>query len=134
MSSKIKVDPRTFKIIQPISQTSSETFTSDGESDTESSISVNSETESVKVIKLDDFDLKCIDISVEEELVGSDLVGSELFKSDLVGSGLKELVVLVDYKNMSLGKLREFASKNGIKESSKLKKNELLKLLSNATL
>jgi hypothetical protein len=53
MSNKIKVDPRTFKIIQPLSQTSSETFTSDGESDTESSISVNSDTESVKVIKLD---------------------------------------------------------------------------------
>jgi len=57
-SSKIKVDPRTFKIInqaqsqsqsQSQSQTTTETFTSDQESST----SVNSDTESVKVIKLD---------------------------------------------------------------------------------
>jgi hypothetical protein len=57
-SSKIKVDPRTFKIInqaqaqsqsQSQSQTTTETFTSDSESST----SVNSDTESVKVIKLD---------------------------------------------------------------------------------
>jgi hypothetical protein len=52
MSSKIKVDPRTFKIInqaQSQSQTTTESFTSDSESST----SVNSDTESVKVIKLD---------------------------------------------------------------------------------
>jgi hypothetical protein len=58
MSSKIKVDPRTFKIInqaqskaqsQPQSQTTTESFTSDSESST----SVNSDAESVKVIKLD---------------------------------------------------------------------------------
>lgn len=58
MSSKIKVDPRTFKIInqaqskaqsQPQSQTTTESFTSDSESST----SVNSDVESVKVIKLD---------------------------------------------------------------------------------
>jgi len=59
-SSKIRVDPRTFKIInqaqspaqspaQSHSQTTTETFTSDQESST----SVNSDTESVKVIKLD---------------------------------------------------------------------------------
>ena len=55
-SSKIKVDPRTFKIINQAqspdksqSQTTTETFTSDQESST----SVNSDTESVKVIKLD---------------------------------------------------------------------------------
>jgi hypothetical protein len=56
MSSKIRVDPKTFKIInqsqskaQPQSQTTTESFTSDQESST----SVNSDTESVKVIKLD---------------------------------------------------------------------------------
>ena len=54
MSSKIKVDPRTFKIINQAqskaqSQTTTESFTSDSESST----SVNSDTESVKVIKLD---------------------------------------------------------------------------------
>ena len=58
MSSKIKVDPRTFKIInqaqskaqsQAQSQTTTESFTSDSESST----SVNSDVESVKVIKLD---------------------------------------------------------------------------------
>ena len=58
MSSKIRVDPRTFKIInqaqskaqsQPQSQTTTESFTSDSESST----SVNSDVESVKVIKLD---------------------------------------------------------------------------------
>ena len=55
-SSKIKVDPRTFKIINQAqsqaksqSQTTTESFTSDSESST----SVNSDTESVKVIKLD---------------------------------------------------------------------------------
>lgn len=58
MNSKIKVDPRTFKIInqaqsqdQSRSQTTTETFTSDSESG--SSTSVKSDTESVKVIKLD---------------------------------------------------------------------------------
>jgi len=58
MNSKIKVDPRTFKIInqsqfqdQSRSQTTTETFTSD--SDSGSSTSVKSDTESVKVIKLD---------------------------------------------------------------------------------
>jgi hypothetical protein len=56
MSSKIRVDPKTFKIInqakaqpQSQSQTTTESFTSDSESST----SVNSDTESVKVIKLD---------------------------------------------------------------------------------
>ena len=58
MSSKIRVDPRTFKIInqaqskaqsQAQSQTTTESFTSDSESST----SVNSDVESVKVIKLD---------------------------------------------------------------------------------
>lgn len=56
MSSKIRVDPRTFKIInqaqskaQSQSQTTTESFTSDSESST----SVNSDVESVKVIKLD---------------------------------------------------------------------------------
>jgi len=54
MSSKIRVDPKTFKIInqskaQPQSQTTTESFTSDSESST----SVNSDTNSVKVIKLD---------------------------------------------------------------------------------
>lgn len=53
-SSKIKVDPRTFKIINTAqskaqSQTTTELFTSDSESST----SVNSDTESVRVIKLD---------------------------------------------------------------------------------
>jgi hypothetical protein len=53
MSSKIRVDPRTFKIInqaqpQPQSQSQSQTT-----SDSESSTSVNSDVESVKVIKLD---------------------------------------------------------------------------------
>jgi len=58
MNSKIKVDPRTFKIInqaqsqdQSRSQTTTDTFTSDSESG--SSTSVKSDTESVKVIKLD---------------------------------------------------------------------------------
>ena len=57
MSSKIKVDPRTFKIInqtqskaQSQSQSQSQSQTT---SDSESSTSVNSDTESVKVIKLD---------------------------------------------------------------------------------
>ena len=50
-SSKIKVDPRTFKIInQSQSQSQSQSQTT---SDSESSTSVNSDTESVKVIKLD---------------------------------------------------------------------------------
>ena len=59
MSSKIRVDPRTFKIInldkeiksqpQTPTTTETETFTSDQESST----SVNSDNESVKVIKLD---------------------------------------------------------------------------------
>jgi hypothetical protein len=54
MTSKIKVDPRTFKIInqsQPQSQT--QTATDSFTSDSESSTSVNSDAESVKVIKLD---------------------------------------------------------------------------------
>jgi len=46
---KIRVDPKTFKIINQDKQTSSETFTSDSESST----SVNSDTDSIKVIKLD---------------------------------------------------------------------------------
>lgn len=53
MSSKIKVDPRTFKIInqaQSKAQSQSQTQTT---SDSESSTSVNSDTDSVKVIKLD---------------------------------------------------------------------------------
>ena len=55
MTSKIKVDPRTFKIINQAqskaqSQSQSQTQTT---SDSESSTSVNSDTESVKVIKLD---------------------------------------------------------------------------------
>ncbi len=61
MSSKIKVDPRTFKIInqsqsqsQPQSQT--QTTTDSFTSDSESSTSVNSDSESVKVIKLDNTD------------------------------------------------------------------------------
>jgi len=54
MSNKIKVDPRTFKIInqsqpQYQTQTATDSFTSDSESST----SVNSDAESVKVIKLD---------------------------------------------------------------------------------
>ena len=60
MSSKIRVDPRTFKIInqaqskaQPQSQSQSQTTTESFTSDQESSTSVNSDTESVKVIKLD---------------------------------------------------------------------------------
>jgi hypothetical protein len=60
MSSKIKVDPRTFKIInqaqskaQSQSQSQSQTTTESFTSDSESSTSVNSDTESVKVIKLD---------------------------------------------------------------------------------
>jgi hypothetical protein len=55
-SSKIRVDPRTFKIInqaQAQSQSQSQSQTSTFTSDTESSTSVNSDTESVKVIKLD---------------------------------------------------------------------------------
>ena len=61
MSSKIKVDPRTFKIInqsqsqsQPQSQT--QTTTDSFTSDSESSTSVNSDSESVKVIKLDNIE------------------------------------------------------------------------------
>lgn len=53
MSSKIRVDPKTFKIInqsQSNAQPQSQTQTT---SDSESSTSVNSDTESVKVIKLD---------------------------------------------------------------------------------
>jgi len=54
MSSKIRVDPRTFKIINQEksieSKTESDTFTTDSESST----SINSDTNSVKVIKLDD--------------------------------------------------------------------------------
>lgn len=54
MSSKIKVDPKTFKIINQEksieSKTDSDSFTSDSDSLT----SVNSDTDSVKVIKLDD--------------------------------------------------------------------------------
>jgi len=51
MSSKIRVDPRTFKIInQAQSKAQSQSQTT---SDSESSTSVNSDTESVKVIKLD---------------------------------------------------------------------------------
>jgi hypothetical protein len=54
MSSKIRVDPRTFKIINPAqSQAQSQTTTESFTSDSESSTSVNSDTESVKVIKLD---------------------------------------------------------------------------------
>jgi hypothetical protein len=58
-SSKIKVDPRTFKIInqsqsQPQSQT--QTTTDSFTSDSESSTSVNSDSESVKVIKLDNIE------------------------------------------------------------------------------
>jgi hypothetical protein len=58
MSSKIKVDPRTFKIINQAqskaqSQSQSQTTTDSFTSDSESSTSVNSDTESVKVIKLD---------------------------------------------------------------------------------
>jgi hypothetical protein len=54
MSSKIRVDPRTFKIInQAQSQSQSQTTTESFTSDSESSTSVNSDVESVKVIKLD---------------------------------------------------------------------------------
>ena len=56
MSSKIRVDPRTFKIInqaQSQSQSQSQTTTESFTSDSESSTSVNSDVESVKVIKLD---------------------------------------------------------------------------------
>jgi hypothetical protein len=56
MASKIKVDPRTFKIINQEklieSKTESDTFTSESESD--SGTSINSDADSVKVIKLDD--------------------------------------------------------------------------------
>jgi hypothetical protein len=58
-SSKIKVDPRTFKIInqpQPQSQTQTQTTTDSFTSDSESSTSVNSDSESVKVIKLDNIE------------------------------------------------------------------------------
>jgi len=55
MSSKIKVDPRTFKIInqeKSIESKIESTLTSESESD--SGTSINSDTDSVKVIKLDD--------------------------------------------------------------------------------
>jgi hypothetical protein len=64
-SSKIKVDPRTFKIInqaqskgpsQSQSQSQSQTTTDSFTSDSESSTSVNSDAESVKVIKLDNIE------------------------------------------------------------------------------
>jgi hypothetical protein len=56
MSSKIKVDPRTFKIINqsPVATTTTTTDAeSDVSSDSDSLTSVNSEVDSVKVIKLD---------------------------------------------------------------------------------
>ena len=53
MSSKIKVDPRTFKIINQAQSQSQSQSQSQTTSDSESSTSVNSDTESVKVIKLD---------------------------------------------------------------------------------
>jgi hypothetical protein len=61
MSSKIKVDPRTFKIInqsqsQPQPQSQTQTTTDSFTSDSESSTSVNSDSESVKVIKLDNIE------------------------------------------------------------------------------
>lgn len=55
MSSKIKVDPRTFKIINqsPVATTTTTESESDVSSDSDSLTSVNSEVDSVKVIKLD---------------------------------------------------------------------------------
>jgi hypothetical protein len=53
MSSKIKVDPRTFKIINQTQSKAQSQSQSQTTSDSESSTSVNSDTESVKVIKLD---------------------------------------------------------------------------------
>jgi hypothetical protein len=53
MSSKIKVDPRTFKIINQAQSKAQSQSQSQTTSDSESSTSVNSDTESVKVIKLD---------------------------------------------------------------------------------
>lgn len=55
MSAKIKVDPRTFKIINqsPVATTTTTESESDVSSDSDSLTSVNSEVDSVKVIKLD---------------------------------------------------------------------------------
>jgi len=53
MSSKIRVDPRTFKIINQAQSQAQSQSQSQTTSDSESSTSVNSDVESVKVIKLD---------------------------------------------------------------------------------
>ena len=55
MSAKIKVDPRTFKIINqsPVATTTTTESESDVSSDSDSLTSVNSEVNTVKVIKLD---------------------------------------------------------------------------------
>lgn len=79
------------------------------------------EIEEIKVIKMDSDailnsdDLKMIDIS-------------ELSEEKVIDDSNE-----TDYKKMSLGKLREIVSKKGI-DASKLKKNELLKLLSTTSL
>lgn len=78
------------------------------------------EPKEIKVIKMDNFDdLKMIDISELNELTEDKKVEDESNETD--------------YKKMSLGKLREIVSKKGI-DASKLKKNELLKLLSTTSL
>jgi hypothetical protein len=63
-----------------------------------------------------------------EQPSGDEIVDFSIFKSINLEEPAKP-VDFVDYKKMSITKLREIVSKQGVPDASKLKKNDILKLL-----
>jgi len=114
---------------------------SDGDSDSDSDDDIEHDMRSDKAIVVSE----SLDDALFEELANLDeIVLEEETKDDNVNasstttpssaqtntSGVKNLNVVFDYKKASLGKLREIVEQKGLSsDTSKLKKQELLKLL-----
>jgi hypothetical protein len=65
-----------------------------------------------------------------ELLINRDMLKTINISRDGVGGGGGGDAVTVDYKKMSVNQLRNIANEKGIANSNKLKKEDLLKLLS----
>ena len=85
----------------------------------------NEETEDKKVIKLSDVD----DLDVVSSSLGSSLDDDEDEEDDGVTIDSKQENVIADYSKLKVAKLKELASKHGIKNAAKMKKAELVAAL-----